>query len=313
MLSIIVPAYNEEENIEKTASAISGIMEENDIPYELLFVDDGSRDRTFELIEGLSEENPSIRGLSFSRNFGKEGAIFAGLRHCRGDCAVVIDCDLQHPPELMAKMYELWRQGYKVVEAVKSSRGKESFLYKFFAKCFYGLMEGSSGIKIKGASDYKLMDRQVIDALNELPERITFYRALSSWVGFKTARLEFDVAPRNAGTTKWSFKKLFKFALANLTSFTSAPLHIVTAAGILSLIAAAVLGVMQIVRACTGIPQNGILPVLLLTGGVIMLALGIIGYYMSKIYEEIKDRPRYIVAHDTLNKREKTDKTKGAH
>ena len=313
MLSIIVPAYNEEENIEKTASAISGIMEENDIPYELLFVDDGSGDRTFELIEGLSEENPSIRGLSFSRNFGKEGAIFAGLRHCRGDCAAVIDCDLQHPPELMVKMYELWRQGYKVVEAVKSSRGKESFLYKFFAKCFYGLMEGSSGIKIKGASDYKLMDRQVIDALNELPERITFYRALSSWVGFKTAGLEFDVAPRNAGTTKWSFKKLFKFALANLTSFTSAPLHIVTAAGILSLIAALVLGVIQIVRACAGTPQNGILPVLLLTGGVIMLALGIIGYYISKIYEEIKDRPRYIVAHDTLNKREKTDKTKGAH
>ena len=157
------------------------------------------------------------------------------------------------------------------------------------------------------------MDRQVIDALNELPERITFYRALSSWVGFKTARLEFDVAPRNAGTTKWSFKKLFKFALANLTSFTSAPLHIVTAAGILSLIAALVLGVIQIVRACAGTPQNGILPVLLLTGGVIMLALGIIGYYISKIYEEIKDRPRYIVAHDTLNKREKTDKTKGAH
>ena len=313
MLSIIVPAYNEEENIEKTASAISGIMEENDIPYELLFVDDGSGDRTFELIEGLSEENPSIRGLSFSRNFGKEGAIFAGLRHCRGDCAAVIDCDLQHPPELMVKMYELWRQGYKVAEAVKSSRGKESFLYKFFAKCFYGLMEGSSGIKIKGASDYKLMDRQVIDALNELPERITFYRALSSWVGFKTARLEFDVALRNAGTTKWSFKKLFKFALANLTSFTSAPLHIVTAAGILSLIAALVLGVIQIVRACAGTPQNGILPVLLLTGGVIMLALGIIGYYISKIYEEIKDRPRYIVAHDTLNKREKTDKTKGAH
>ena len=313
MLSIIVPAYNEEENIEKTASAISGIMEENDIPYELLFVDDGSGDRTFELIEGLSEENPSIRGLSFSRNFGQEGTIFAGLRHCRGDCAAVIDCDLQHPPELMVKMYELWRQGYKVVEAVKSSRGKESFLYKFFAKCFYGLMEGSSGIKIKGASDHKLMDRQVIDALNELPERITFYRALSSWVGFKTARLEFDVAPRNAGTTKWSFKKLFKFALANLTSFTSAPLHIVTAAGILSLIAALVLGVIQIVRACAGTPQNGILPVLLLTGGVIMLALGIIGYYISKIYEEIKDRPRYIVAHDTLNKREKTDKTKGAH
>ena len=156
------------------------------------------------------------------------------------------------------------------------------------------------------------MDRQVIDALNDLPERITFYRALSSWVGFKSAQLEFDVAPRSAGTTKWSFKKLFKFALANLTSFTSAPLHIVTVTGILSFIAAIVLGVIQIVKAAEGIPQNGILPVLLLTGSVLMLALGVIGYYLSKIYEEIKGRPRFIVAFDTLrDKSEKTDESDG--
>lgn len=301
MMSIIIPAYNEEENIEKTASVISGIMEENNIPCEILFVDDGSRDRTWELIEKLAGTNPSVRGLKFSRNFGKEGAIFAGLKNCRGDCAAVIDCDLQHPPQLMVKMYELWRQGYKVVEAVKASRGKESFLYKFFAKCFYGLMESSSNIRIKGASDYKLMDRQVIDALNELPERITFYRALSSWVGFKTAQLEFDVAPRNAGTTKWSFKKLFKFGLANLTSFTSAPLHFITVMGIISFIAALVFGIIQIVNACRGVPQNGILPAVLLVGSVLMIGLGIIGYYMSKIYEEIKGRPRYLVCLDTLD------------
>ncbi len=317
MMSIIIPAYNEAENIENTASVIGGIMEKNNIPYELLFVDDGSRDKTWELIEALTDSNPSIRGLRFSRNFGKEGAIFAGLKHCRGDCAVVIDCDLQHPPELMVKMYELWREGYKVVEAVKASRGKESLLYKLFAKCFYGLMEGSSNIKIKGASDYKLMDRQVINALNDLPERITFYRALSSWVGFKSTQLEFDVAPRSAGTTKWSFKKLFKFAVANLTSFSSAPLHIVTVMGILSFIAAAILGVIQIVKASQGIPQNGILPVLLLIASVLMLALGIIGYYLSKIYEEIKGRPRFIVATDTLGdkseKSHESDKTKGAH
>ena len=206
---------------------------------------------------------------------------------------------------------------FQVVEAVKASRGKESLLYKLFAKCFYGLMEGSSNIKIKGASDYKLMDRQVINALNDLPERITFYRALSSWVGFKSTQLEFDVAPRSAGTTKWSFKKLFKFAVANLTSFTSAPLHIVTVMGILSFIAAAILGVIQIVKASQGIPQNGILPVLLLIASVLMLALGIIGYYLSKIYEEIKGRPRFIVATDTLSdkseKSHESDKTKGAH
>lgn len=302
MMSIIIPAYNEEENIENTASVISGIMEENKIPCEILFVDDGSKDRTWELIEKLAGSNPAVRGLKFSRNFGKEGAIFAGLKHCRGDCAAVIDCDLQHPPQLMVQMYNLWQQGYQVVEAVKASRGKESFLYKFFAQSFYGLMEGSSNIKIKGGSDYKLMDRQVINALNELPERITFYRALSSWVGFKTTQLEFNVAPRNAGTTKWNFKKLFKFALANLTSFTNAPLHFVTVMGIISFIAAVALGVIQIVKACKGVPQNGILPVLLLVGAVLMLGLGIIGYYMSKIYEEIKGRPRYLVCLDTLNR-----------
>ena len=299
MLSIIIPAYNEEENIENTASVISGIMEENSIDCEILFVDDGSKDRTWELIESLSRTNKSVRGLKFSRNFGKEGAVFAGLKHCKGDCAAVIDCDLQHPPALMVEMYNLWKQGYQVVEAVKASRGKESFLYKLFAKCFYGLMQSSSGINMQGASDYKLMDRQVIDALNELPERITFFRALSSWVGFKTTQIEFNVAPRNAGNSKWNFKKLFKFALSNLTSFTNAPLHLVTVFGIIFFLAALGFGVWDIVKACSGETQNWILPLLLLTGSVIMLALGVIGYYLSKIYEEIKDRPRYLVSKDT--------------
>lgn len=302
MLSIIIPAYNEEENIENTASVISGIMRENSIDCEILFVDDGSRDRTWELIENLSRTNKSVRGLKFSRNFGKEGAVFAGLKRCRGDCAVVIDCDLQHPPALMVEMYSLWKQGYQVVEAVKASRGKEGFLYKLFAKSFYGLMKSSSGINMQGASDYKLMDRQVVDALNELPERITFFRALSSWVGFKTTQIEFNVAPRNAGKSKWSFKKLFKFALSNLTSFTNAPLHLVTVMGIIFFIAAVAFGIVDIVGACSGVPQNWLLPLLLLTGSVIMLALGVIGYYLSKIYEEIKDRPRYLVSMDTADK-----------
>lgn len=302
MLSIIIPAYNEEENIENTASVISGIMKENSIDCEILFVDDGSRDRTWELIENLSRTNKSVRGLKFSRNFGKEGAVFAGLKRCRGDCAVVIDCDLQHPPALMVEMYSLWKQGYQVVEAVKASRGKEGFLYKLFAKSFYGLMKSSSGINMQGASDYKLMDRQVVDALNELPERITFFRALSSWVGFKTTQIEFNVAPRNAGKSKWSFKKLFKFALSNLTSFTNAPLHLVTVMGIIFFIAAVAFGIVDIVGACSGVPQNWLLPLLLLTGSVIMLALGVIGYYLSKIYEEIKDRPRYLVSMDTADK-----------
>lgn len=300
MMSIIIPAYNEEENIEKTASVIGGIMEKNRIDCEILFVDDGSKDRTWELIEGLAASNPSVRGLKFSRNFGKEGAVFAGLKHCRGDCAVVIDCDLQHPPELMAEMYNLWKQGYQVVEAVKASRGKESIIYKFFAKSFYGMMKRSSGIDMQGASDYKLMDRQVINAINDMPERITFYRAMSSWVGFKTTKLEFNVAPRNAGQSKWNFKKLFKFALNNLTSYTNAPLFYTFVVGFLFLIGAVVFGIINIVDWCGGRAASPVVPLILFSTSAILIALGIIGYYLSKIYEEIKDRPRYIVSLDTL-------------
>ena len=310
MLSIIIPAYNEEENISNTASVISGIMEENGIDYELIFVDDGSKDRTWELIDRLSRENGSVRGLKFSRNFGKEGAIFAGLKQCLGDCAVVIDCDLQHPPLLMVEMYNLWKQGYQVVEAVKASRGKEGFVYRCFAKCFYGLMKSSSEIDMNGASDYKLMDRQVVDALNELPERITFFRALSSWVGFRTAKVEFNVAPRNAGKSKWSFRKLFRFAMSNLTSFTNVPMQIVTVTGFLFFIAAIVIGVQTLVNFFTGNALEGfstVILLILLTGSLIMIALGIIGYYISKIYEEIKRRPRYIISYDTNQRRDKSE------
>lgn len=307
MLSVIIPAYNEQENIEKTAQTIYGILEKENIPCEIIFVDDGSRDDTWKIIDRLTEENDSIRGLKFSRNFGKEGALFAGLGACTGDCAVFIDCDLQHPPELIPEMYELWKQGYEVVEAVKASRGKESLLYKMFAKGFYRLMKNSANVNLDRASDYKLLDRKAIDALNEMPERLTFFRALSSWVGFKTTQIEFNVAPRNAGTTKWSFKKLLKFALNNITSFTNLPLQIITGTGAVFFIFAVVLAIQTLVRYFGGTADNGfttVILVTLITGSFIMLGLGVIGYYMAKIYEEIKFRPRYIVSIDTKKRKE---------
>lgn len=308
MLSVIIPAYNEQENIENTASVIYGILSEKEIDCEIIFVDDGSRDNTWSIIEELTKKNDSIRGLKFSRNFGKEGAIFAGLKACDGDCAVVIDCDLQHPPKLIPEMYNLWEQGYEVVEAVKSSRGKEGLLYKMFAKGFYRIMKNSSNVNLDRASDYKLMDRKVIDALNDMPERLTFFRALSSWVGFKTTQLEFDVAPRNAGTTKWNFGKLFKFALNNITSFTNFPMQIITALGVIFFIFAVIMGVQTLIRFFSGSSLEGFTTaymLILLSASFIMIGLGIIGYYMSKIYEEIKFRPRYIVSIDT--KKEKKD------
>ena len=312
MLSVIIPAYNEQENIRNTAKVIGGILTENSIEYELMFVDDGSSDDTWRIIDELSAEDASVRGLRFSRNFGKEGAVFAGLRRCRGDCAVVIDCDLQHPPELIPQMLELHdEQGFEVVEAVKASRGKEGLMYKLFAKSFYRIMKGSSNVDLDRASDYKLLDRKVIDALNDMPERITFFRALSSWVGFRTTKIEFEVAPRNAGKSKWSFKKLMRFALNNITSFTNFPMQIITWLGVLFFIFAVVMGIQSLVNFFSGRALEGFTTVymlILLTGAFIMIGLGIIGYYMSKIYEEIKFRPRYIISVDTLDK-DKKNKT----
>ncbi len=307
MLSVVIPAYNEQENIPAAAERLGEILSFC-CDYELIFVDDGSRDGTWGIISSFAQTNSNIRGLRFSRNFGKESAIFAGLKAARGDCVAVMDCDLQHPPELLAKMYAAWQNGAQVVEAVKASRGKEGFMYKLFAKSFYRIMKNSSNINLDGASDYKLMDRKVVDALNDLPERLTFFRALSSWVGFRTERITFDVAPRNAGKTKWSFRKLFRYALSSITSFTNLPMQIITVSGILFFIFAVILGVQTIVNFCMGTAADGFSTVILLLltiGSILMLGIGIIGYYLSKIYEEIKQRPRYIIADEAGAQKDK--------
>ncbi len=299
MLSVIIPSFNENENIRRTAGVIAGVMKEAGIEYELLFVDDGSKDSTWAEICAAHEQDACVRGLGFSRNFGKEGAIFAGLKNARGDCAVVIDCDLQHPPELIPQMYALWQGGAEVVEAVKRSRGREGLFHKLFARSFYKMMKSSSGINLDGASDFKLMDRKVINALNELPERITFFRALSSWVGFTTERVEFDVQPRAAGKSKFSMKSLFRFALNNITSFTDVPIRLITWVGAIFGIMAVVLGIQTLVKYFSGQSAEGFSTVILLiliTGACVLLGVGVIGYYLSKIYEEIKQRPRYIIA-----------------
>ncbi len=308
MLSVIIPSYNENENIRKTAAAVAEILRSEQIGYELIFVDDGSSDGTWGEITAAVEEDPNVRGIGFSRNFGKEGAIFAGLRSAQGDCAAVIDCDLQHPPELIPKMYRLWEGGAEVVEAVKASRGREGLFHRLFAKSFYKLMKSSSGINLDGASDFKLMDRRVINALNELPERITFFRALSSWVGFKTERVEFDVQPRAAGKSKFSMKNLFKFAVNSITSFTNVPIHIITWVGVLFGIMALILGVQTLARYFRGNAAEGFSTVILLiliTGACVLVGIGVIGYYLSKIYEEIKHRPRYIISRTTGKNRGK--------
>jgi dolichol-phosphate mannosyltransferase len=316
MLSIIIPAFNEEENIRKTAGVLSAILTAEKIDYELIFVDDGSADATWQEINMLSAEEESgcggspVKGIRFSRNFGKEGAIFAGLRRACGEAAVIIDCDLQHPPELIPDMLKLHRQGFEIVEAVKKNRGSESLFYKLFAKMFYSAMKANSDIDLDRASDFKLLDRKVIDALLEMPERLTFFRALSSWVGFSKTQIEFNVQKRAKGKSKWSFTKLVKFALSNLTGFTYFPMQFMTMAGVIFFIFALGLGINTLIQYFNGVAAEGFTTVIILvliSGSFIMFGLGIIGYYISKIYEEIKFRPRYIITKELGFKNENTN------
>ena len=299
MLSVIIPAYNEEAMLQKAARVIGGLLSEQKIPHELIFVDDGSKDRTWELIQAQSALQPQVRGVHFSRNFGKEAAIMAGLAEADGDCCVVIDCDLQHPPEKIVEMYALWQQGYEIVEGRKSSRGKEDALHSLGAKGFYALISSATGIDMANASDFKLLDRQAVNVLLNMRERNAFFRALSSWIGFKTTFVEFDVREREAGVTKWSPRALVKYALSNISSFSAAPMQIVTVLGVIMFLSSLVLGGISLVQKILGQALEGFTTVILIqlfSSSIVMISLGIIGYYIAKIYEEIKDRPRYIIA-----------------
>ena len=299
LVSIILPAYNEGENIHHASQRISAVLEKEGISYELLFVNDGSKDNTWQSILEESENSERVRGISFSKNFGKEAAIFAGLSEAAGDCCVVMDCDLQHPPEKIIEMYRLWQQGYEVIEGVKVSRGKESAARSFAAKCFYKLISRAVEIDMSRASDFKLLDRKAVNVLLTIREKHVFFRALSSWIGFKTAEVEFEVAQRASGDTKWSTWSLIKYAVRNIASFSSLPLHIITFLGVLVLIVSIVLGTIALYQKAVHTALDGfttVIVVLLFIGSIIMISLGCIGYYIAKIYEEIKGRPRYIIS-----------------
>ena len=299
MLSVILPSYNEEKMIATAQERLSAILSAADIDYELVFVDDGSKDKTWEQIQLAAEKDKGVVGVHFSRNFGKEAAMFAGLETAAGDCCVVIDCDLQHPPEKIVDMYRLWEDGYEVVEGIKEDRGEESGLHKFAANSFYSLISRATGMDMASSSDFKLLDRKVVDTLNQLPERNVFFRALSFWVGFKKATVSYCVQERTAGESKWSTRSLIKYAITNITSFSSAPLHIVTVLGFVMMFVAVVFGVISLVQKITGAALGGFTTVILLLlfiGSILMISIGIIGYYIARIYDEIKGRPRYIIS-----------------
>lgn len=301
MVSVVIPAYNEEAIIERTVHAIREQVERSGVGYEILVVDDGSRDGTYGKVHGMARAGEgSIRGIRLSRNFGKEGAILAGLSAARGDAVITIDADLQQPPELIPAMVARWRGGAKVVHAVKRERPGDSFLTRGRAALFNRLMTRLGGIDMENASDFKLLDRVVVDLIvTGLRERRRFYRGLAQWVGFEQESVPFDVAARPSGEGKFPLRALFDLGITAIISFTTAPLRIVTFLGFLTLgfgvlVAGETLWSVYKGESAAGFPTLEI--TILLIGSIVMISLGIIGEYIAKIYEESKARPAYIVS-----------------
>jgi glycosyltransferase involved in cell wall biosynthesis len=305
-LSLVIPVFNEEKivvNAIETIIAETSKIEDLE-SFELIIVDDGSNDRTWELLtEQLCPAHGEIHAIKLSRNFGKESALCAGLEIADSRAVVVLDADLQHPPALIGEMYRIWlTQSVDIVEAVKRSRGQEPFLSRMAANGFYSLFSNLSGVNLKNASDFKLMDKRVVDAWKELPERNIFFRGMSAWVGFSRQQIEFDVAERADSVSKWSTLSLFRLALTSIAAYSSAPLHLITVGGLVFIVFSIFLGISTLYQYSTGVAVSGfstVILLLLIIGGAIMVSLGIIGEYLARIYDEVKARPRYLISDDS--------------
>lgn len=299
LISLIVPVFNEQTIIAANLTAILAGAEGDGYRLELLAVDDGSRDGSAAAISAAATADQRIRLFSFTRNFGKEAAIHAGLRHAKGDAAIVLDGDLQHPPELIPAMLRFWRQGIMVVDAVKSDRGNESVHHGLAARAFYGLFSRYAGLDLAGHSDFKLLDRSVIDAYLAFPERQRFFRGIIGWANYPSAQIPFPVPERaGGGASHWSRMKLLRYAVGNLTSFSSAPLKLVSYIGLITLTVGVVLGINSVLQKIQGKALDGFTTVnllIIMIGGAILLSLGIIGHYLGRLYDEVKGRPTYLI------------------
>lgn len=300
-LAVVIPAFNEETLLPVSLLTICEEIEKIEYidDYELILVDDGSTDNTWKILQKFSYENNHIKAIRLSRNFGKESALCAGLDIANADATIVMDCDLQHPPELIAKMVSIWiHNDVDIVEAVKNSRGNEPALSRIAANTFYSAFSKLSGFDLKGASDYKLLDKKVVEAWNRLPEKNLFFRGMSAWLGFEREVIKFDVAERSSGESKWGVLNLVQLALTSITAYSSAPLHLITLLGILFSSFSFILGSYTLFQKMSGVAVDGfttVIILLLIIGGVTMIALGIIGIYIARIFNEVKGRPRYLV------------------
>ncbi len=297
-LSVVLPVYDEEASIALALAAVREQLERAGGTFEIVVVDDGSTDGTSRILSALDATSPWLRTVRLSRNFGKESALAAGLDAAAGRAVIVMDADLQHPPEVIPRMVTLWREGHDVVSAVKETRAREGLAYRLFAALFNSLMAGAAGRSFRGASDFKLLDRQVVEALAQCPERSRFFRGLVTWVGFRTAEVPFTVQDRVAGRTKWSTLGLVRYSIRNLVAFSALPLKLVAAVGFGTLVLAGGLAVQTLWRWARGGAVSGFTTVILLQlilGGLLLLSVGIVAVYVAEIYDEVKRRPVFVV------------------
>ena len=301
LLSIVVPCFNEEDVLPLFLPAVSEALDEvHGLAFEIVFVNDGSSDRTLDLLVSFAAADSRVRVLDFSRNFGKEAALSAGLREARGDLVVPFDADLQDPPDVIARLVDKWREGYDVVIARRADRSSDSVLKRRTAHAFYWLHNKVADIDLpENAGDFRLMTRGVVDALNAMPERCRFMKGLFAWAGFRTAVVEYARAPRAAGTSKFSGWRLWNFALEGITGFSTLPLRVWTYLGLaIALLSIGYAAVIVMKTLLFGVDLPGyasLMTIMLFLGGMQMVGMGVIGEYIGRIYFETKNRPLYLV------------------
>ena len=299
LLSVVMPAFNEAAGIQTAIQTVGSVLGASRYSYEIVVVDDGSHDDTFTLAAAMCDAGLRVRAIKLSRHFGKEAALLAGLQHAHGDAVITIDADLQHPPSLIPSMIDAWERGTKVVHGVKRSRGDESWWSAARAKIVNAMITSLGGVDVRDSSDFKLLDRAAVDLLtNYMPERKRFYRGMAGWIGLSQASIEFDVAPRRRGKSGWSLRSLLALSLTALISFTSAPLRIVSILGVVTLFLGVAVGADALWSWFRGVSVSGFVTTImtiLIIGSFTMISLGVIGEYIAKIYDEIKQRPVFVV------------------
>jgi polyisoprenyl-phosphate glycosyltransferase len=308
IISIVIPLFNEESNLSQLYLELQAVL--NTLPYEseLIFVDDGSKDKSFEVIKKLHENDPRVNCISFSRNFGHQIALVAGLEHSSGDIVISMDADLQHPPEFITELIKSYESGYDIVNTRRVSFKSESLFKKFSAWLFYKILNSLTDIRIEPHSaDFRLMSRKVVDAFLKLSERDRFMRGLVSWVGFKQTVIDYVPSPRFAGTTKYTFKKMFGLGLNGVTSFSSKPLRVSFYIGLFVFIIGIFYAIYAIIQKFLGqaiVGWTSLLVTLLVIGGLQLLSLGIIGEYIARIFNEVKARPLYFIREKLTGRKE---------